>query len=179
MNIFLIGPGGVGKSTSGKILAEKLGYEFVDLDLEFMNCVGHIGSFIESFGYKQYAYKNSELFYSLLDKSNAKFVLVLSSGFLVHKELKELVSKHSKTLKTNGTSVLLLPSKDIKEAVEIVVKRQINRGFGLKEENERKKIEERYIMYSNFGDIKIYSHDTPENIAEEMKRRLIKFLQIT
>ena len=179
MKVFLIGPGGVGKSTSGKILAEKLGYELVDLDLEFMNRVGHIGSFIESFGYEQYAYKNSELFYSLLDNSNTNFVFVLSSGFLVHKGLKELVSKHSKTLKISGTSVLLLPSKDINEAVEIVVKRQINRGFGLKEEYERKKIEERYIKYSNFGDIKIYCHDTPENIAEEMERSLVNLLQIT
>jgi shikimate kinase len=175
MKIFIIGPGGVGKSTSGKLLAKKIGYELVDLDLEFMNRVGHIGSFIESFGYEQYAYKNSELFYSLVD-NYTDLVFVLSSGFLVHKGLKELVFKHSKTIKTNGTSVLLLPSKDINEAVEIVVKRQINRGFGLKEELERKKIEERYIEYSNFGDIKIYSHDTPENIAEEMKRNLVKVL---
>lgn len=168
MKIFLIGPGGVGKSTSGKILAQKLGYELVDLDMKFMNQVGHIGSFIESFGYEKYAYRNSKLFYSLLASSNENAVFILSSGFLVHKGLEELISKHARVLKTNGISILLLPSKDINEAIEIVTKRQINRGFGLVEEHERRKIEERYIKYLKFGDIKIFSQDKPEIIAEEM-----------
>lgn len=34
MRIFLIGPGGVGKSTTGNILAELIGYNFIDLDQE-------------------------------------------------------------------------------------------------------------------------------------------------
>lgn len=172
MKIFLIGPGGVGKSTSGKILAEKLGYKLIDLDMEFMNQVGHIGLFIESFGYEKYARKNSELFYLLLTNCNEDTVFILSSGFLVHKGLEELVSKHSKTIKTNGTSILLLPSKNKKEAVEIVVKRQIDRRIGLKEEDERRKIEERYDRYLKFGDIKVFSQNTPEEIAEEMIKNL-------
>lgn len=35
MKIFLIGPGGVGKTTCGAILANSLGYNFIDLDTEF------------------------------------------------------------------------------------------------------------------------------------------------
>jgi shikimate kinase len=172
MIIFIIGPGGVGKSTSGKILAEKLGYKLIDLDLEFLNQVGDIGSFIDSFGYTKYSYTNSELFYSLLNEGSKNTVFILSSGFLVHKGLEELVHKHAKTLQAKGTSILLLPSRNINETVEIVVKRQINRGIGLKEKNERVKIKERFSKYLNFGDIKIYSHDSPENIAEEMKEKL-------
>ena len=172
MKVFLIGPGGVGKSTSGKILAEKLGYRLIDLDMEFMNQVGHICSFIDSFGYEKYARRNSELFYLLLTNSNNYIVFVLSSGFLVHKGLKDLVSKHARTIKTNGTSILLLPSKNKNDAVEIVVKRQISRGIGLKEEDERRKIKERYAKYLKFGDIKIFSQEKPEAIAEEMVKNL-------
>lgn len=179
MKVFIVGPGGVGKSTAGKILAEKLGYDFIDLDTEFMTKVGHIGDFIVTNGYEKYCYKNSELFYSLLKVCSDKAVIVLSSGFLVHKNLSELTARHYKTIHSSGISVLLLPSKDINEAIDIVVKRQVNRGFGLKAEHERRKIEERYIKYSNFGDIKLYSHDTPENIAEEMERSLVNLLQIT
>jgi shikimate kinase len=172
MKIFLIGPGGVGKSTCGKILAKKLGYEFIDLDMEFMSQVGHIGSFIETFGYDKYVFANSDLFYSLLNKGHKNTVYVLSSGFLVHKDLDELVSKHAKAI-TTGTSILLLPSRGIDETIDVVAKRQINRGFGLREDNERKKIKERYAKYLMFGDIKIFSQDKPEAIAEKMFSELV------
>jgi len=35
MTIFIIGSGGIEKTTSGKILANLLGYTFIDLDYEF------------------------------------------------------------------------------------------------------------------------------------------------
>jgi shikimate kinase len=178
MRIFIIGPGGVGKSTAGRILAEKLGYELIDLDNEFMNRVEHIGKFIERNGYERYCYRNSELFYSLLNDSNNNTVFVLSSGFLVHEGLETLTQKHAKTLQENGVSLLLLPSKNKKEAVEIIVKRQLQRGFGLNEGNERRKFKERFTKYSQFGDIKIYSHDEPEKIAEDMKNRLATHLTV-
>ncbi|HVZ12534.1 MAG TPA: shikimate kinase [Patescibacteria group bacterium] len=175
MKIFVIGPGGVGKSTSGKILAEKFGYELIDLDKEFLSQIGHIGSYIESFGYDNYAKKNSELFYTLLSKSNENTVIVLSSGFLVHKGLKELVFKHVKTLKDNGVSILLLPSRDANETIEIVVKRQLGRGFGLIESNEREKIKERFAKYLKYGDIQIFSKAKPEIIADLMVDELVRF----
>jgi shikimate kinase len=178
MRIFIIGPGGVGKSTSGKILAERLGYELIDLDIEFMNRVGHIGSFIESSGYLKYARKNSDLFYSLLNSSNENTVFVLSSGFLVHKNLDDLIFKHANTLKNNGISILLLPSKDINETIEIIVNRQLDRGFGLKEFRERKKIKERYVRYLDFGDIKIFSQEEPERIADKMFKNLTNRLVV-
>ncbi|MEX0555857.1 shikimate kinase [Klebsiella grimontii] len=33
--LFLIGPGGVGKSTVGALLAQAMNYRFIDLDSEF------------------------------------------------------------------------------------------------------------------------------------------------
>ena len=44
--IFLIGPGGVGKTTAGAELARQLGCAFVDLDQQFMARVGQIDAVI-------------------------------------------------------------------------------------------------------------------------------------
>jgi shikimate kinase len=107
-----------------------------------------------------------------LNKCSENTVFVLSSGFLVHKGLDDLVTRHVKTLSSTGVSILLMPSTDIEETVEVVIKRQIKRGFGLIEEHERRKIKERFPKYLKFGDIKIFSHDKPKIIAEEMFNKL-------
>ena len=64
MIIFIIGPGGAGKTSAGKILADMLNYNFIDLDDRFMTEVGHIGQYISDFGYEKYCFINSELFYA-------------------------------------------------------------------------------------------------------------------
>ena len=43
MRIFLIGPGGTGKTTTGKILAERLGFIFIDLDERFIEEKKEVG----------------------------------------------------------------------------------------------------------------------------------------
>jgi len=43
MKIFIIGPGGVGKSTCGPILASMLDCKFIDLDEEFCQRIVNIG----------------------------------------------------------------------------------------------------------------------------------------
>lgn len=174
MKIFIIGPGWVGKSTSWLILANQLDYIFIDLDTEFCNIIGNIGIYISENGYEKYCLENSKLFYNILNSDIENFVFVLSSGFLVHENLDELTLKHKQTLENSGISIMLLPSKSIDESVEIVVKRQLLRGFGLKEEKERVKFIHRFQIYKEFGDIKIFSHELPEIIAEKMKKELNK-----
>lgn len=52
--IFLTGPGGVGKSTTGKILADLMQNKFIDLDKVFCEQIAHIGKFICEKGYSEY-----------------------------------------------------------------------------------------------------------------------------
>lgn len=169
MKIFIIGPGGVGKTTSGKLLASFLGYDSIDLDAEFCERIENIGTYIANYGYEKYCFENSRLFYNILGEYKDDFVYSLSSGFLVHEGIDELTAKHQKTLKDEGVSILLLPSESIEESTEIVVERQLRRGFGLKEDRERKKFGQRYLRYKEFGDIKIFSYESPIKIAEKMK----------
>ncbi|AHB41396.1 hypothetical protein P148_SR1C00001G0605 [candidate division SR1 bacterium RAAC1_SR1_1] len=174
MNIFIIGPGGVGKSTSGRILADILQYKFIDLDKEFCKEIGDITAYIPAQGYKNYCEENSKLFYRLLEENTEDTIFVLSSGFLVHENLDKLTTKHKRTIK-KGLSILLLPSESKGKSTEIVVERQLSRGFGLNEERERQKFRKRFDIYKKFGNIKIFSTDMPENIAKEMEEKVAKF----
>ena len=172
MIIFIIGPGGAGKTTTGKILAKKMQYAFIDLDEMFMQKVDHIGKYIDDFGYKKYCFSNSELFEKILKKITNNTVFILSSGFLAHEGLNNLTKKHSKILKERGKSIMIMPSRLQDECVNIIVKRQLARGFGLKEEREREKINSRFLVYKKLGDIKIFSNNKPKNIAKKMKNQL-------
>jgi len=173
MKIFIIGPGGVGKSTCGAILAALLGYNFIDLDEEFWKHVENVGIYINNNGYEKYCLKNSKLFYNILSQHLENFVFSLSSGFLVHENLDNLTLKHKQTIKEQGISVLLLPSDSIDKSTTIVVKRQIARGFGLKEDREKTKFIQRFPIYKKLGDIRIFSHDNPKIIAKQMKKEII------
>lgn len=100
------------------------------------------------------------------------FVFSLSSGFLAHEGLNELTLKHKQTLKDYGISVLLLPSNFLEESAKVIVKRQLSRGFNLKEDRERTKFNQRYLMYKELGDIRIFSQKKPEIIAEQIKKEI-------
>lgn len=173
MKIFIIGPGGVGKSTCGKILANLLSYKFIDLDTEFCKYVENVGGYIKKHGYKKYCLENSRLFYKIINQHLENFVFSLSSGFLVHENLDDLTIKHKKCLKDLGISILLLPSESLNESTNIVVKRQLSRGFGLKKNIEKTKFIQRFPIYKELGNIKIFSHAKPKIIAERMKKELV------
>lgn len=172
MKIFLIGPGGVGKSTCGRILANLLGYDFIDLDIEFCNRIEIISVYIKNHGYEKYCLENSRLFYNIMNKSVENSVFALSSGFLVHENMEDLTLKHKQSLEDLGVTVLLLPADSLKESMEIVVNRQLARGFGLHADREREKFIQRFPIYKELGDIKIFSHDKPEIIAKKIKQEI-------
>lgn len=172
MKIFLIGPGGVGKSTCGALLADLLGYKFIDLDNEFNSRLANITTYIKTSGYEKYCFANSKLFYELLETAEANFVFALSSGFLVHENLDDLTQKHQQTLKDLGISVLLLPSESLEHSTKVIVPRQLQRGFGLNADTEKTKFIRRFPIYKNLGDLKIFSTEQPKIIAEIIKKGL-------
>jgi len=177
MFIFVIGPWGVGKSTSGYFLAEALKYKFIDLDTEFTKNIWNITTYIRKKWYENYCIQNSNLFYKIIDKTKEKSIFVLSSGFLVHENMDNLTEKHKKSIQKKWISILLLPSKSKKESTDIVIKRQLSRGFWLNEEKERLKFIKRFGIYKDLWDIKIFSYKEPKDIAKQMEEELRKILQ--
>ncbi|MEO1190486.1 MAG: shikimate kinase [Pseudomonadota bacterium] len=118
--VFVTGPGGIGKTSSGPILAERMMYQFFDLDEIFMDKIGHIGSYIHQNGYATYVRRNSGLFFDRLESVCSPSVFILSSGFLIAETEFETVARNRRAVLENGCSVMPLPCHDIKICAEIV-----------------------------------------------------------
>lgn len=166
--IFLIGPGGAGKSTVGAFLAARLGYACADLDDAFCTHVMNIREFIGLFGYERYLEENAKLLETLLTTTHVSTVFILSSGFLATDIRPDIVEQNRDRVQRAGLSVLLLPSRDYHEALSCIVARQLKRGFGLKRESEIAKFDQRFSQYLCLGDVQIFSMDAPEVIAAHL-----------
>ena len=167
----MIGPASVGKSTVGVLLAEKLGYEFVDIDKEFCKRVGLIPEVVKSEGYASYCEKNSKLTDLLIAENVQKTVFATPSGYLVHEESPQLVEKHIKVI-GSGISVLLLPGPDPDAEVDTIVARQVSRWRDVEPDNERQRFLARFEKYKKHGDIKIFSKELSEVIVEEILNKI-------
>jgi shikimate kinase len=166
--IFLIGPGGVGKTSAGRELAALLGYAFVDLDQAFCDQIAPIDAFLRAKGYERYIEANAALFDTLCRRHGDDVVMPLSSGFLATHIRPDLVERNRQAVRCSGVSVLLLPSLDAGEAAEIIVERQLQRGFGLQRHSEFEKFHARFPAYLGLGDLRVVSTQPPAEIAAEI-----------
>ena len=172
--VFLIGPCCVGKTTVGPLLALLIGATFVDLDAQFCERVAPIRRFLDHRGYPAYVRENASLFQTLLQEStrNARTVFALSSGFLVADVEPEIVEQNRALVAQQGTAILLLPSEDPAQCVEMIVKRQLQRGLGLERESQTALAYERILPYSELGRIRVYHSGSPQQVADEVAHRL-------
>jgi shikimate kinase len=167
LNLFLVGPGGVGKSTLGAELAGLLGLPLVDLDHAFCDALGEIGRFIGREGYDRYRAENLGLAESIVRATGAPILLVTSSGFLAAATGSE-DRQQAQALVEGGYSVTLLPSLDIEVATSVVVERQLKRGFGLERAGEERKFRERFGIYRHVGDALVVSVAEPAETARSL-----------
>lgn len=162
--LMLLGPGGVGKSTLGRALAETLGWSLIDLDLAFCERIAVIGPFIAAHGYERYRAENLALAERLLGETPPSTVFVTSSGFLVAATGTD-DRRRAERLVTGGYGITLLPSLDIDTATSIVVERQLTRGFGFERQPEERKFRGRFAIYRETGDMLVASTAPPQQIA--------------
>jgi len=159
-NIFMIGPASVGKSTVGELLAAKIGYHFVDIDMEFCRQIQLIPDYINEFGYVSYCEANAGLTDKLIKENSARTVFATPAGYLVHEAAPHVAKKNRETIK-QGISILLLPAEDPARGVQEIVRRQLYRWNDAQKNVEREKFLVRFEKYKNYGDIKIYSLEEP------------------
>jgi shikimate kinase len=146
--IRLIGPGGAGKSTLGRLLAERLNVAFLDMDRHFNGRFGDIGEYIGRHGYDTYAQANVETYCSLVRAQTVPCVVALSSGFMTyaHDIQPEYPRVRSEIAESPATFVLL-PSLDPKVCVTETVRRQLGRPFGRSAIREEAVIRARFEIY--------------------------------
>jgi shikimate kinase len=172
-HIFLIGPGATGKTTFGKLLAQKLKIKFVDIDAELASIVGSIKEYCEKYGYEKYHMTNSYLFYKLLlENRKNKCIFTISPGMLM-RGMEKIKNKNINKVNKNGISVLLMPSRSIRDSINIIFKREKRRNWHKDKDALLKKIKSDVRNYSNLGDIKIYTnYDTKKNNIEKIIKKL-------
>jgi shikimate kinase len=147
--IWLIGPGGAGKTTVGAALAERLAVPFLDLDAEFAARHGDISACLAAHGYDVYAEQNVSLCSALAAESDAPKVIALSSGFMTYRnDLHPDYVRWRQHIASNQSTFVLLPSLDLETCVAETVRRQLGRAFARPAEREEHVIRSRFPIYN-------------------------------
>jgi shikimate kinase len=147
--IRLIGPGGAGKSSTGALLAARLGVRFVNLDERFGATVGDISRYIESHGYDAYAARNVELYVDVIrGVASEECILALSSGFMTYRDdVHPACVRLRREIVASPTTFVLLPSLDLETCVAETVRRQLGRPFSRSAEREEQVIRARFALH--------------------------------
>ena len=166
MKVFLVGPMGTGKSTIGKDLSKKLGYEFYDTDKLVEKAEGlKIKEIFEKKGENYFRLKESEALNNTHPLNN---VVIATGGGIVEKDINRLFLKKE-------SKVIFLDSSVERqhERTKASSKRPLlNNGDALK--TLRKLYKERLNMYEEVSQI----HISMDNLKkEEILTKIINFLR--
>ena len=98
-------------------------------------------------------------------------IVVTPSGFLAAASDSEDY-RDALSLVQTGYGITLLPSLDLDEATDIVVARQLTRGFGFERASETTKFHQRFPIYLRHGDMLVVSTLPAERLAQAVLNRL-------
>jgi shikimate kinase len=125
-------------------------------------------------GYPAYCERNSLLVDQLISEYPSNTVFATPSGFLIHEGSPHLVKKHVEVIRTDATSVLLLPSSNPQDTATLVAQRQIVRWPEMDEKQQRARYIKRHSQYKEYGDIKIIGMYSPEETVRKIIGQLKK-----
>ena len=154
-NIVLIGMAGCGKSTVGKVLAEKLGKELVDTDEMIENVENMpIPEIIEKFG--EVHFRNCENAAIILAGREKECVIATGGGVITRPE-------NYNPLKQNGIIVFINRDADLLPTNG----RPLSQMHGVKALYEK-----RMPLYRQFADIEVDGNGTVEEVADRIIKEI-------
>ena len=150
-NIVLVGMPGCGKSTVGRIVADRLGMEFYDSDTEIARAYGEPSELISEMGEPKFRSLESEIVRSLASKNGC--VIATGGGAVLREE-------NIDALKMNGVTVFI--DRDLDD-IQPSAKRPLS--------SDREKLEHlysvRYPIYKG-SDLTVNGGGAPEDVAERI-----------
>ena len=147
--VILIGFRGAGKTTVGKLLAERLNLPFLDLDDEVQRRVGlSIKEMVERYGWSYFREREREVLEGLIEEEGC--VIALGGGSVLHEDLMEKLKNKAFIiyLKISPATAIKRISKDSKSEQT----RPSLSNLSLVEEVERV-LKERTPLYKKYADI--------------------------
>ncbi|MCP5022864.1 MAG: hypothetical protein GY930_13960 [bacterium] len=167
--IQLIGPGGAGKTSTGALVAERLGIPFLDLDTVFLGRNGDIGAFIDRQDYGAYAHENVSTYLHVLCEHDGRGVFALSSGFMIYpKDVHPEYFRIRTEIEQSPTTFVLLPSLELEVCVPEIVRRQNERAFGRSPAREEAVIRARFSRYLSNPARKVQTMRPIDEVAGEI-----------
>lgn len=153
LNIVLIGMPAAGKTTVGKMVAEKLGRELVDIDVlieKDRNMT--IPQIFEKFGEDYFREVEARIIREAAGKTGT--VIATGGGAVLRKENMEALKLSGKVFLLDRDPGKLTPTAD--------------RPKAFSREEIMKRYEERYGVYTSTADYIVKNDDTAENAAEQI-----------
>ena len=156
-NIVLIGMPESGKTTIGKMLAEKTGKEFVDTDSEIIKATGKTPKeIIENYGEEKFRDAETEI---IKEISKRQSLIIATGGGAVTKET------NMDYLKENGRIILL--KRDIEK-----IKPDNSRPLLKNKENIKEIYKNRADLYEKYGEITVNANGSPDETLKEILNKL-------
>ncbi len=167
MNIVLTGYRGAGKTTIGKILAERLGFEYVSTDEEILKITGlKIPEFVERYGWEKFRDVETEVIISLSGEDRK---IIDTGGGAILRE------SNVKALKKNGFVIFLSAPPDVlaKRIMDSQERPPLKKGKTHWEE-VKEVLEERLPFYKKAMDVEV---STAEGKPEEICEKILSILR--
>lgn len=159
LNLVLTGMPGSGKSSIGRLIAEKTGREFYDTDDELVKENGVISDFFAEHGEAAFRDAESEIVRELGEKNG---IVIATGGGAVLRE------ENVNALGQNGLVVFL--DRDIERIVPTA-----DRPLGNSRDALEKRYRERYPIYCAAADIRVESNNDVETVADEVMKEFDAF----
>jgi shikimate kinase len=168
--VYIIGPGGAGKSTAGVRLARELGYGLIDLDEYFVAHSGDISAYLRSHTYTEYATRNFRNYREAISAISSPTVFVLSSGFMVYpSKIDPDYPRARDAVERAPLTFLLMPSFDFEDCVAMIVERQLLRQYlPSNRGSEERRIRERFGQYLTLRCQRVSTGVAPERVISEL-----------
>ncbi|NBU20434.1 shikimate kinase [bacterium] len=169
--VFLIGFMGVGKSTLGRILAQKLGYAFLDLDLYIEEKLGmRVCEIFQTHGEAFFRGKESEALTQIIQEKD-HVVVALGGGAFLRDSFRQVVNSHGVSIYLKA-SVGTLCSRLLQDNLE---QRPLLRGL----DQQRLKFQVEELLEKRlqaYGEASFFV-DTDDQGPQELACKIVELIQ--